>query len=862
MEAIGGFRISVRVILAAGLPVVMVWLAWFAAVSWAMVAREPQVGMETAAVSAAGSGLPIGGNLPTISGTAQEGDTLKASSGSWTGQKPIRYAYQWLRCENEGAGCESIGAATKSSYKPVAEDVGRTLRVEVSASNGVGSASATSNPTMIVAGVAPTAKTSPKITGTAKAGDLLTASSGTWGGTVPLSLAYQWQACNAAGAECSNISKAAESIYKPTSLEVGQTIRVSVTATNAAGTATVVSKATKRVVAGEPPSNTTLPVISGTPQQGNTVTTSTGSWSGAEPISYSYKWSRCRSPGECEEIPEETEASYAVSSGDVGQTLTVTVTATNAVGVVSATSAATETVLGVLANRGDTLGSGEKLEPGWYLQSSGGQYTLHMQTDGNLVEYVGGRALWASNTAGNPGAYLVLQSDGNLVVYSPSKEALWNSGTEGNPGDHLSLQVDANIVVYSSGGSALWASYTDANATLGDGEALEPGWYLQSTDGHYSLHMQTDGNLVEYVGGRALWASNTAGNPGAYLVLQSDGNLVVYSPSKEALWNSGTEGNPGDHLSLQVDANIVVYSSGGSPLWNSGIGNSTLSNGETLTGSQYLTAGNDHTFVMQTDGNLVLYGSSGALWASDTAGNPGAYAVLQGEGNLVVYSTTKQALWDSGTVNSPGDHLSVQSDGNVVVYSEGGTALWATNTVGEGGSSNGAPVIGKPPWWNGECDSGGYVGAFPLGAVWNGLVACGPRPIEEGAPDRTVHFFVGAWGEYEWECVELSMRWMYMAYGVHPYSAEGYDIVQNYSPSDGGGLVRISNGTAGQAPQPGDVIDFPGKDHTGVVTASAVNGAGNGSITIIQQNASRSGWATFSVSGWNVAEAGGWLHKP
>ncbi len=177
-------------------------------------------------------------------------------------------------------------------------------------------------------------------------------------------------------------------------------------------------------------------------------------------------------------------------------------------------------------------------------------------------------------------------------------------------------------------------------------------------------------------------------------------------------------------------------------------------------------------------------------------------------------------------------------------------------------TSETAPTIGTPPWWNGECDSGNYIGAVPLGAAWHGLLACGPRPASEGAADLTVRFFAGAWGEYEWECVELSMRWMYLAYGVDPYDANGYDIVDNYSASDGGGLVKIVNGTVGQAPQPGDILELPSEDHTAVITAQSVDAEGNGSITVIQQNSSANGWGAYAVSDWNVAGASGWLHKP
>ncbi|NES87834.1 MAG: hypothetical protein F6K08_01750 [Okeania sp. SIO1H6] len=57
------------------------------------------------------------------------------------------------------------------------------------------------------------------------------------------------------------------------------------------------------------------------------------------------------------------------------------------------------------------------------------------------------------------------------------------------------------------------------------------------------MAMQADGNLVIYAdGGRVLWASNTHGNPGAFLAIQQDGNVVVYTNRGVPLWSTGTNG--------------------------------------------------------------------------------------------------------------------------------------------------------------------------------------------------------------------------------------------------------------------------------------------------------------------------------
>jgi hypothetical protein len=93
---------------------------------------------------------PANTALPTISGTAQAGQTLTASSGSWSGSQPIAYGYQWQRCDTAGANCSPIGGATATSYTATSSDVGATLAVTVTATNSAGSSSATSPPTTTV----------------------------------------------------------------------------------------------------------------------------------------------------------------------------------------------------------------------------------------------------------------------------------------------------------------------------------------------------------------------------------------------------------------------------------------------------------------------------------------------------------------------------------------------------------------------------------------------------------------------------------------------------------------------------------------------------------------------------------------
>ena len=103
-------------------------------------------GFSTAASSAA----PVNTAEPKISGTAQEGQTLSGSSGTWTGTGTITYKYQWRRCNAQGNGCSNIGGADSSNYQLKTADVGHTVRVRVTAKNGDGSASSDSNESAVV----------------------------------------------------------------------------------------------------------------------------------------------------------------------------------------------------------------------------------------------------------------------------------------------------------------------------------------------------------------------------------------------------------------------------------------------------------------------------------------------------------------------------------------------------------------------------------------------------------------------------------------------------------------------------------------------------------------------------------------
>ncbi len=201
-----------------------------------------------------------------------------------------------------------------------------------------------------------------------------------------------------------------------------------------------------------------------------------------------------------------------------------------------------------------------------------------------------------------------------------------------------------------------------------------------------------------------------------------------------------------------------------------------------------------------------------------------------------------------------------------------GTTFLASQSAGEI-SIMGAPVdVGAPSWWNGKCDDTNYYAHTTphthstVLAKWHKVSACGPV----GGPDYAVQFFPGAWGEYEFECVELVMRFLYLEWGIAPWAGNANQIA--YSSSLPGSIVFYHNDGSHEI-VPGDIITENASPqnsvgHTAVVTGIALDGTGTGTINILEQNASSSGQRSLNVQNWQVQPDAwiwgqtvqGWLH--
>lgn len=251
--------------------------------------------------------MTLDSDQPTLNGTAQVGEALQVSAGSW-GPGKVSVSYQWYR------GGSAITGATAERYDVQVEDAGASLKVVVTGNKrGYTPTSRDSASTGPVRTASLTATPVPKITGSIRVGEALTVVSGEWApGAV--SLAFQWYR----DGEAIKGANAARYILDPA--DAGGTLTVSVTGSkDGFSTVTKTSVATSEVMRGNL-SSVSSPKIGGVRKAGKTLSVVHAEW-GPGPVAYRYKWYRGATV-----IPGATGKSYKVRAADRHKNLYVQVT--------------------------------------------------------------------------------------------------------------------------------------------------------------------------------------------------------------------------------------------------------------------------------------------------------------------------------------------------------------------------------------------------------------------------------------------------------------------------------------------------------------------------------------------------------
>tara|TARA_R110002050_G_scaffold267604_1_gene409323 strand:- start:2985 stop:4643 length:1659 start_codon:yes stop_codon:yes gene_type:complete len=284
---------------------------------------------------------PVNEVAPVISGTAERGETLSSTTGTWTGTGTISYAYQWRR---NGA---AISGATSATYILVADDDNKFITCLVTATDDEGSNNKASNSLGPVL-AAPLSLTDPVASGTAQVGQTLSTTDGTWQGIATITFAYQWRR------DAVNISGATSSTYTLVAADYSTDVDCVVTATNSLGSANADSNDIANI-AGTAPSISGVPTLSGTAKVDSTLTATAASVSGVPTPTTSFQWQRSdNGTSGWANISGATSSTYTAVSVDENKYLRAVQTSTNAVGSDSANSASSAQVAAAFTGLLDT----------------------------------------------------------------------------------------------------------------------------------------------------------------------------------------------------------------------------------------------------------------------------------------------------------------------------------------------------------------------------------------------------------------------------------------------------------------------------------------------------------------------------
>lgn len=262
------------------------------------------------------AGAPVNTVAPVVTGTALVGQVLSCSTGTWTGDPTITYAYQWRR------DAIAIGGEMANTYTTVIGDLDHAIDCVVTATNSGGSTPQDSNDIQILS--PPVNTVAPVASGGPVVGQTVSCSTGTWTGSPTIVYTYQWRR------DGSDIGSATNSTYVLVTADDAHAVDCVVTGTNGAGNS---SQDTNNISVISAPVNTVAGVLSGGTNFGSTLTCTSGTWTGTATITFTYQFKangvNIGSPG---------GNTYVTVFADAGKTITCVVIGTNAAGSVNGTA--------------------------------------------------------------------------------------------------------------------------------------------------------------------------------------------------------------------------------------------------------------------------------------------------------------------------------------------------------------------------------------------------------------------------------------------------------------------------------------------------------------------------------------------
>ena len=260
----------------------------------------------------------------------------------------MTYSYQWYRATDAaGTGETAITGATAAAYTLTSADAQQVC--PRSSSPPTTATEARPRPPNPPGRRSPTRPRSTRPYRQSPAptsvGGTLTAGTGSWTNTdSDVTYTYQWyRSDDGAGTNETAISGATSASYAPTTSDAHKNLRVVVTASNSQGRTTETASSVRTAVANTAPVNSVVPSITGTAAVGGTLSAGTGTWTDtdSDTVTYTYQWYRATDAAGTGEtaITGATAATYALSSADAHKFVRVVVTANDANGSSTQTSA-------------------------------------------------------------------------------------------------------------------------------------------------------------------------------------------------------------------------------------------------------------------------------------------------------------------------------------------------------------------------------------------------------------------------------------------------------------------------------------------------------------------------------------------
>ncbi len=611
-------------------------------------------GLAFAATSFAAAAAPVSTAAPVVTGYAHVGYTLTATAGKWTASPAAKYTYQWQDSANGTSGWAAITGATKSSYAVVVGEATKFLRVAVTATNSQGNATANSVATDAVGNAAPSATTSPAITGDTHVGYAAKVSAGVWDANHPnVTVKYQWQLCTdkSDASSCTDVAKATGTSYTALVGDVGKFLRAKVTASNAvkptAQTTTYTTPIVQTAINNAAPTNSVVPALTALNGYyiGQSVKTDTGSWNVSVLKHVKYQWQLCTSHTDastCADITKATSSSYKLISDDSAKFVRVKVSgddnqsahaasAFSAISTVVGTAVLPAYTSGGGLNTNSTLEIGDSVsfDPGTYSGAPAPTYTYQWYrctSTSTDQKAVGCAAIANAKSA----SYTVVSLDQgkklrvgvvakNYVKTLPVRYSSYASVA-------ATLSVPSNTVAPAITGTLTVGSTLTAGNGTWSGSPTSYFYFWDKCD-------NTGGSCV------------AAGVSTKTYVLQAgDANHTFYV-------SVGATNATGDSSSVQSAKTGVVTSGAVAPTYTSGgsIDNSSPADGDLLTAAHGTWAGSPaptYTYQWQAcdddgSGNADLTsctdiaGATGSTYTVDAVGDS-----LSGEFVVVVVTAT------------------------------------------------------------------------------------------------------------------------------------------------------------------------------------------------------------------------------